>query len=206
MSVSVAVGAEKIPCRWEKERAYAKGEIVFWLFIPCEAVAAIPKDTLFAWQTAADVGVNQTATWRPLINSDRTWRGIYSDSSSYAVNDIVAGDVQGRLFTCDTAASAGSANNPYYGTNRGMWAPIQNSAGFNYTGATATDKGLRGLVPDPPAKSNNAPLMGDGAFGLNVQTPANNAAGLQGNMCIDANYLYIWTGDSQVKRVALSSF
>lgn len=207
MSVSVAVGATQDPCRWDKSKAYTKGSVTFFYFLPTEAVSDIPANTDWSWQVASDVGINISAGWRPLINGDLNWRGIYSDANTYAVNDVVAGGANSRLFICNVAiTAAGANNNPYSGTARGKWAHFQNSAGYAFMGASATDDGMLGLVPAPVAAKHNAPLMGNGTFGLNVQTPANNAIGKQGNICFDSNYLYVWTGDNSVKRISLSSF
>lgn len=198
------------PAQWDKAKAYKAGGIVLWEFMLIEAVKDIPADTTFAWQTTADIGVNATATWRPVLWSDRVWKGYYSDTTDYAVGDVVAGGAANRLFTCTTAMTASTNNNPYSGTNRGAWTHVQNSIGYAMLGSGVDSgtpyQGVQGLVPGPPANTHYAPLMGNGWWGINLTTPANNAKGRRGSIAVDSSYLYVWTADDTVKRIALSSF
>jgi hypothetical protein len=58
------------------------------------------------------------------------------------------------------------------------------------------------------ATTEKALVLEDGCYKLStLQTPASaSAAGPQGKICWDANYIYVWTAANTVKRVALSSF
>lgn len=135
--------------------AYAAGDRCVWFGILVEANGAIAANTAFSWGTTG-------ATWKPILNSDFSWKGVYASTSAYALGDVVAVAAGSRLYVAGAAVPASTDSDPGSGNNRSLWRSLFANTGYDFRGASATGSGQAGLVPAPAAGDQQRFLRGDG--------------------------------------------
>lgn len=152
--------------------AYRAGDRVMLGGIVAIANASISSGTSFVWGTSG-------ATWSPQIPYGYTWRGVYTTSTTYAVNDVfvvntsVYPSIFFRVVTAFTSSTSGystdimSAGSSYatYVTCLNLGFFGFDHANTSFVGATATGSGRGGLVPTPVVGNTKRYLCVDGTWG-----------------------------------------
>jgi hypothetical protein len=84
------------------------------------------------------------------------------------------------------------------------------SINLNFSGSGLVLDGSGGMIEPSAAiayPNSYNPLVDDsGNLYLPTDTPSDNAPGSPGEIQVDGNYIYVWTGPTTVKRVPLNSF
>jgi hypothetical protein len=132
---------------------YASGDLVVYNGYVLKANAAITPSAV-SWGTFG-------ATWSPLVDSAKVWRGVFTSLVAYAVNDIVAKVATGgTLLQVTTATLAGETPD----THPEKFQEFYGSVVESFVGATSTLKGKGGLVPDPLVADRTKLLKGNGTW------------------------------------------
>jgi hypothetical protein len=130
---------------------------------------------------AAGSGAFSFDEWRPVAISTARWRGAWTNSTAYSIDEVVGtGTASAVLYVCTVAhtsavagAFAANAITPG-GVDVPNWAVANTllatrSIGPHFVGATGSVPGRRGIVLPPQAGEQNFALMGDGTFGAQVE-------------------------------------
>ena len=127
---------------WVLTNSYKQNDRCYWKGILCQANSDILANIAFAW------GING-ATWSPVIGYGYTWKGIFSNTSTYAVNDIIVSSTTGTIiYRCGIAIIVASINyEPVSGINRNFFIPTSLGSIQEFVGATSTSNGQAGLIP-----------------------------------------------------------
>jgi Collagen triple helix repeat (20 copies) len=165
---------------WTYTDAYKAGDIVDWWGLQCVANGTIAANTAFSWGTTG-------ATWSPILGkgSSLIWKGVFSSSSTYEVNDIVAAGTGTRLFLCITAiTTAGTDYEPQSGIAKNVWRQIINATGYDFKGASATANGQQGVVPAPVQHDQEKTLLGAGTFRHRLTPHSTSGKYVAGDRCL----------------------
>jgi hypothetical protein len=150
-----------VPVDYNTSYEYPAGAKSVWFGINVIANGAIPAGTAFAWGTTG-------ATWKPEPTGPLNFRGVYANSTAYAVNDLVAiGSANIGLYICETAHTSAASSGGPVGTDASSWTQrLYGGASLSaFNAATATTAGRSGAVPKPAIGDNTAVLRGSGAWG-----------------------------------------
>lgn len=168
VSASAARADHTHRTEYKQSNAYSSGQIAWLGNMPVVANGAINGNTAFAW---GDTG----ATWRPLIASYFTWKGVYASGVAYAQNDVVvhSSAQQSPLMVVTAAHTATgtllATTRAVGAANSGTTTPLVHSSASNWgewmmVGANGSRQGVAGIVPAPNAGLVDRFLRSDGAW------------------------------------------
>lgn len=130
------------------------GDVAVYFGLVVQANNSIAGGTPFSW---GDSG----STWKPLLNADFIWRGLFNPTSNYQYGDIVVASNQDPVvYLAIVPQTAPSERRPGLFTAITVTQLLQDS----FVGATDTRAGVKGDVPAPTIANRFAFLRGDGLW------------------------------------------
>lgn len=183
-----AIGADAYLRAYDSTQSYVLGDKAVFNNLVVTANGPIPAGTTFAW---GGIG----ATWSPIVppGSMMVWQGVYEPTSTYNYMEVVAPSANSPfLYVSMKYNAAGSTF-----VDVESWCVFIPSANptilsQRMVGATMTIAGYAGLVPKPPAGSQDKYLSGEGVW-KDIPTPntAVSLAHFNPTITYDANIAVI---------------